>query len=260
MGVCMPGDVVLMVGSLDVFVCECIHVCMWMFGTMASCPTHPCYTVDTMKGLWSFTLQRVNFDVCSVHSFCNQFYAVSRSSWSRNSHNPAASTACWTAWQLWDRREWAVGETAEDGAGGGTGSRGGLIYPHYQLGTASGCWLQQVQYSTVLWPCLCCPSVFMSTTMWKSYTILCIFPISISIYSIVGISLICRHNKLCVDEMDAAGRETLKQVEGVSTFVPVCSHPLDGHHVSQVALGPNHSLFLTGWHWCVCSLLLCHWE
>ncbi|KAK3864146.1 hypothetical protein Pcinc_030134 [Petrolisthes cinctipes] len=54
-----------------------------------------------------------------------------------------------------------------------------------------------------------------------------------------------RHNKVCVDETDAAGRETLKHVEGVATFVPVCSQPLVGVRVAQVTLGPSHSLFLT---------------
>ncbi|KAG7153641.1 serine/threonine-protein kinase Nek8-like 1 [Homarus americanus] len=35
-----------------------------------------------------------------------------------------------------------------------------------------------------------------------------------------------RINKLCLDETDLAGCETLKQIEDVATFVPVCSKPL----------------------------------
>lgn len=191
-------------------------------------------------------------------SLCNNFCAVFRSSWSRNSHNPAASTACWAAWEFWGRRDRAVGEAAEDGAGGGTGSRGGLIYPYYQLRTAPGCWFQQVQYRTlslsVLSICLHVNN-YMRGLHYAMY--FSCFHIHLLYSKLLICWLVCRHNKLCVDEMDAAGRETLKQVEGVATFVPVCSHPLDGHHVSQVSLGPNHTLFLTGGCWC---LLFCHWE
>nr|XP_027224297.1 LOW QUALITY PROTEIN: serine/threonine-protein kinase Nek8-like [Penaeus vannamei] len=54
-----------------------------------------------------------------------------------------------------------------------------------------------------------------------------------------------RSNKLCVDETDLAGCETLKQVEDVATFVAVCSKPLANAALAQVAAGKHHSLFVT---------------
>ncbi|CAL4160779.1 unnamed protein product, partial [Meganyctiphanes norvegica] len=54
-----------------------------------------------------------------------------------------------------------------------------------------------------------------------------------------------RCNKLCVDETDAAGFETLKQVEDVAKFVPVCSRPLANSTIMQVAAGKEHSAFIT---------------
>ncbi|XP_045600714.1 serine/threonine-protein kinase Nek8 [Procambarus clarkii] len=54
-----------------------------------------------------------------------------------------------------------------------------------------------------------------------------------------------RLNKLCVDETDLAGCETLKQIEDVATFVPVCSRPLANSAIIMVATGLNHSLFVT---------------
>ncbi|KAK7066817.1 Serine/threonine-protein kinase Nek8 [Halocaridina rubra] len=54
-----------------------------------------------------------------------------------------------------------------------------------------------------------------------------------------------RMNKLCVDETDVAGCETLKQVEDVATFIPVSSRPLANSSVVKTAAGPNHTVFLT---------------
>lgn len=64
---------------------------------------------------------------------------------------------------------------------------------------------------------------------------------------------IFRMNKLCVDETDLAGCETLKQIETVAMFVPVCSRPLANSPVIKVAAGPDHSIFVTGCH----TLQLC---
>lgn len=54
-----------------------------------------------------------------------------------------------------------------------------------------------------------------------------------------------RMNKLCVDETDIAGCETLKQIEDVATFVPACSRPLSNNNISKVAAGLDHTVFLT---------------
>nr|XP_053632557.1 serine/threonine-protein kinase Nek8-like [Cherax quadricarinatus] len=54
-----------------------------------------------------------------------------------------------------------------------------------------------------------------------------------------------RMNKLCVDETDLAGCETLKQIEDVATFVQVCSRPLANASIIKVSTGHNHSIFLT---------------
>ncbi|XP_071545245.1 serine/threonine-protein kinase Nek8-like isoform X2 [Panulirus ornatus] len=54
-----------------------------------------------------------------------------------------------------------------------------------------------------------------------------------------------RLNKLCVDETDLAGCETLKQIEDVATFVQVCSRPLANSAIIKAAAGHNHSIFVT---------------